>query len=768
MITRCVEIAGIGIFERLTGVRPEWKPLTLIYAENGRGKTTLAHVLRSAAEQSGESLERRRRLGSDAPEPDARLLLSDGQSLIYADGMWSGGRAVMRFFDRDFIRTHVHIEHSISPDNRRRLIELALGESAVEASLESRDLSEDVARLKLEHRSALAALDGDLGDLSFEEFTAIPKAADAEQGVRALERELEAIERSRLLDGLTMPQLPAPLPTQPDAELAAALAGAIDIDAAVHALVQEHIHTLDDTRAAGWLRTGTALSDGAHCPFCRQPVDAVAGVAALGTYFQGRVAAAVEELLAVRDRALDPWSEAAAERCISAWREASAQLDAWRFHLGAEEAPPLPEQRIRNAFAAISDGIRAAIDHKLASLASPMDTTALRTVHHAAVAALDEALAPSASSLQALVEAVVAFHHEHPVSSAESVTDALRLAQLAQRRHTPAVAERVEAVRSAHAALEAALTRLRAARQRVQQSLDSVFREFESEVNALLEDLGAPFRIHKLRSDHSGGHGPRGNYRIELLEQQVPVDGQHSRFDEALSEGDKRTLAFALFVATAQRAGDLSRSIIVIDDPMTSLDLARSSRTRHWILRLARNAEQVIVLAHDAVFLRALRDEASRSRGPSTAALRLHRSGPSSSTITTADLDDLCATTYRRNLQLLEKYVAQGLDAERGEQAIRAEASRVREVLEGYLHSRFPLDFESGMMLGAMSTRIRAALPDARIFGLQQIVDELDEIRSFGNAGHHDTDPLHRSQSPSDAEVTRYAQKTLDFVHRVR
>lgn len=65
MIEKLLRIENIGPFAQCGGDGAELnlRPLTLIYAENGRGKTTFCAVLRSLASGRPEYILERARLG---------------------------------------------------------------------------------------------------------------------------------------------------------------------------------------------------------------------------------------------------------------------------------------------------------------------------------------------------------------------------------------------------------------------------------------------------------------------------------------------------------------------------------------------------------------------------------------------------------------------------------------------------------------------------------------------------------------------------------
>ncbi|MCB1882287.1 MAG: hypothetical protein KDI54_19900, partial [Gammaproteobacteria bacterium] len=66
MITSLNLIRNIGQFDSVTNTS-QFAPLTLIYAENGRGKTTLSAILRSLATGDPIPIIERRRLAAQHP-----------------------------------------------------------------------------------------------------------------------------------------------------------------------------------------------------------------------------------------------------------------------------------------------------------------------------------------------------------------------------------------------------------------------------------------------------------------------------------------------------------------------------------------------------------------------------------------------------------------------------------------------------------------------------------------------------------------------------
>jgi wobble nucleotide-excising tRNase len=85
------------------------------------------------------------------------------------------------------------------------------------------------------------------------------------------------------------------------------------------------------------------------------------------------------------------------------------------------------------------------------------------------------------------------------------------------------------------------------------------------------------------------GSAPQSEFVIGLRQQSVPLKSPNGPdFDSALSEGDKRTLAFAFFAAQLLDDPQIANLIVMIDDPMSSMDANRRATTISTIVDLQR------------------------------------------------------------------------------------------------------------------------------------------------------------------------------------
>ncbi len=128
---------------------------------------------------------------------------------------------------------------------------------------------------------------------------------------------------------------------------------------------------------------------------------------------------------------------------------------------------------------------------------------------------------------------------------------------------------------------------------------------YQGTINDLLVQFGAGFSVKEMRTNFRGA-SPQSECVIVLRSKEVPLKAENGGpyFDTALSEGDKRTLALAFFVACIGKDPNLSHLIVAVDDPMSSMDAGRRHMTIETLLDIQEKCMQLILSSHDAVFLR--------------------------------------------------------------------------------------------------------------------------------------------------------------------
>jgi wobble nucleotide-excising tRNase len=251
------------------------------------------------------------------------------------------------------------------------------------------------------------------------------------------------------------------------------------------------------------------------------------------------------------------------------------------------------------------------------------------------------------------------------------------------------------------------------------------------------------------------------NYAIVINESavsvggEVPAEGEPS-FRSTLSSGDRNALALAFFFACLDQDRALADKIVVIDDPISSLDEHRSLTTVQEIRRLAERVSQVVVLSHNKPLLCRIWEHAPTDIRTALEVAR-DRAG---STIRVWDVTQDCTTEHDRRHALLSEYLVTSTPNN------REVARSIRPHLEAFLRVACPEHFPPGTLLGSFH-----GLCQQRIGTAQQILDvddlrELHELTEYANKFHHDTNPAWQTEVINDIELVGFVRRTLEFARR--
>ena len=227
-------------------------------------------------------------------------------------------------------------------------------------------------------------------------------------------------------------------------------------------------------------------------------------------------------------------------------------------------------------------------------------------------------------------------------------------------------------------------------------------------------------------------------------------------FRNTLSAGDRNTLALAFFFAALDQSANLANLIVVIDDPVSSLDDHRSLTTVQEMRRLMQRTAQVVVLSHNKPFLCALWEGADTTL---RAALEFVREGDGSS-IRAWDVTRDMVTEHDRRHALLRGYI------ESAGNNSREVAESLRPVLEAFVRVAFPQYYPPGSLLGPFRGLCKQRVGTPREILSQTDINELRDLTEYANRFHHDTNTTWQSQHINDAQLLDFVRRTLAFATR--
>lgn len=583
-LTRITKIRGHRVFRDFAwpGDLHAFGQFNVIYGWNGCGKTTLSsllsHVQNATALTEGE-LE----------------LEFDGSTKITGAELASSAVPQMRVFNRDFINAILSSTGGIAPI-------YFLGEGSVQTQKEVDTLKTDlgIAHTKL----AAANVDKTNAETKLDEFckdkaklikellTTGNSTTYNNYDKRKFKQSVQALDALRAASAVLTEEQKVPLRSRKDAQPKPAIgevsAPSVDLGALtqeVDALVARSIvaQTLDEltvnANLSAWIERGLALHSGDHasdtCRFCQQPLLATRR-SALEAHFNDAFAAFQRELAALASKLKT------AKQSVSSLRlpETSRFYDSLVLEVTTASA------LLSGAVTSTEDALEALI----ARVEAKRDNPFAPASEAAATAVQSPALGVTVATLNALVNN----HNKTSEDFKRSVDDACKELELSYvaEAHTEYL-ELIEAVKIAEAALEEVRSKPASIQGEINTRERSIL-EHRRPADELTEELRAYLGRDELHFDVKGN-----GYALTRGGQPV----------SHLSEGERTAIAFLYFLKSLQdKTFDMSKGIVVIDDPVSSLDAnALFSAFSHMRERTSQ-CGQLIIFTHSFPFFREVKN----------------------------------------------------------------------------------------------------------------------------------------------------------------
>lgn len=709
MLLKINIIENVGRFEKaLPTQNVRFHKCTLIFGENGWGKSTIADILRSLSQNDPEIILGRKTLACGG---DQKISLQfDTGSSNFEGKNWNGAQPRVVVFDSLFVNDNVYSGDTVSAEHLRRQYGLVVGEKGVKLVRQIVALDEE----NTENNKNIRAVDVELtaslrgigpADMSLPNFEALEQKSDIDTVIAKKQAEVSRVAKSKELKAAPCASA-FPLPSEP-AIFEAALNQTVEgIAADAVEAVRSHVagHQCTEQTEPGletWLEQGLHFKAEDTCSFCGQELRDRSLLEAYSRFFSEayrKLADDVHKLRQTCQRYSGGDFRNAAEQ---SYKSNEKQFEYWREAAGIDAPATIDLEELILVMERAAAEMDAALRTKAANLTVALDMERLRTVIDAWASAR-EAIESANATLGEYNRKVEVVKTTIDAGQLEILTNELKTLLTRKHRFEAEIITKVTGLqtkrqRKGEIAKEKAKLRdeLTAHGKTITESLGKT-------INAYLKRLNAGFRIDYKEPDYRGKE-PTASYQILINE--IPVSPRAGgdrtgapSFRNTLSAGDKSVLALALFFAQCNEDPDLSETIIVLDDPFTSLDNFRRQFTAIEIRRICDRAKQTIVLSHEKGFLRLLWDKIDQTLIKSFA---LQTGAPGVTTITPYDIP---GSTQPRHV---------------------TERMKIEEFIEGEPHE-----------LSYIRTRLRTVCEDfyrksdTRLFGeaatLDQIIRTLD------------------------------------------
>jgi wobble nucleotide-excising tRNase len=759
MLERISQVQGIGLLHDVNGKTHPLRKATLIYGDNGRGKSTLATILRSLSKGDPSLIAARKTLDGTL-QPKVILQFGSGHPVNFDSGAWSEQRSEVLVFDANFIERNVHSGGAVSTNQRKNLLEFALGEPAVAARAKVDKATTDSKKASDDFQALVSQLSGFHPAMTLAQFEKLAAMPDADMQLATLQTQINAAGNINSISAMAVPIMVAE-PTLDLAGIFTVLGISLkDIHTDAELTVKKHLEKLANKTAEGWLSQGIQFGDGKNCPYCDQSIGDNDLIKAYQTHFNASYAELTRKVTALQATISAGTANAVIDSIVQAVATATAQASAWKDYVPTEPFLFEPEPAME-AIQALSEMLSAFAIQKQGA---PANAIASDDDLKKATQLWELVLAPIKKinvTIKAASDLISAYKGKLATVNIASLQQQVQQIQVAKGRHQQAVVDLIAKLGVARKAAETAEKVKKSEREKLDILMTATLSKYEKSINGLLTKFGATFNIEGMGANFRGG-APRSEYGLRLRGKTVALEGGTPSFATALSEGDKRTLAFAFFVASTLADSKLSTRVVVIDDPMCSLDVNRKQHTKTVLKSLLAGSEQLVVLAHDPYFLRDLRDAFVKPDSTTPISMfQLCLAANDYTGFSPLDIDKECESPYFQHHRLLNDF-CNGVSGDH-----RAVAKAVRPMLEGYLHRRFPGLIPKSLLFGKVVTQIRDAVGPSPLVHAQTLVIELNEINDYVGQFHHDTNPGGAdSIAVVASELKTYVNRALHIVHR--
>lgn len=290
----------------------------------------------------------------------------------------------------------------------------------------------------------------------------------------------------------------------------------------------------------------------------------------------------------------------------------------------------------------------------------------------------------------------------------------------------------------------------------------SVFDSQIEKVNKYLSLFTSHIRIEKFSK--------KNNEAKQMVSYFLSVDGERVGFERsksasmknvkfALSEGDKSAVAFAFFLSSLDQK-DLTNSIVVFDDPISSFDDSRRNSTIAQLQLIATRCKQIFFLTHEIYFAKML---TRRMASPDTISLKIKKIAGRSS-IHEHDIETETLSGVFKDIMVLNKYLEVGALSElEKREVIRC----IRPIIESIIRVKYFTEIKRTEWLGDMISKIRDSKSGSRLWRLKPHLESITEINDYSKEFHHGEPSSPWGDIINDGELSSYVTKTLHVINEI-
>lgn len=718
------------------------KKFNIFYAENVAGKTTLATILRSLALGEGILIDRHKRLNAIS-SPKVEIKLEDNSLCRYDNGKWNKTNHDIEVFDSYFVADNVYSGMEISADNRKALYKFVVGNTGIEIARKINRLKSMSVDLQREKTKLIDEIKNLIHYNDVETVVKLAPKKDIDILLSQKQQEFKISSNNEVI--IKHEELPniksftLPFNTR---QIKSLLQKSIDcISEQYLTFISQRINTLKNnglSNAEKWLADGLAevntINDDS-CPFCGQSLSGAKEIIdGYNLYFSKEYNQLINSINLCNSQ-FQRFDVRNFIRVVTEFHEKlTSQYHFWQIYLkDLNKVTDMPAELtlLEDDFSKVQEKISEKAQNPLSKIEN--DNLEELEVHLGVVFSFIEELKKYVAYIGPLITKL-----KSTLKPLDTVRKELRALEIYKLRYESPLKEMCEyfiIVEKQILRLQKLTTQL----QNEQKENSAAFlHDYGDIINNYLQNVFCTaFRIENIKD---GGY--RGRSRDASLTYSLTFKGKplsldtddNLSFKNTLSEGDKNTIAFSLFLAKLDKYSEeeLKNKIIVFDDPLTSLDLNRRNATINELVKMYQKTKQTLVLSHNLAFLLELNNR-RKIKGKDKKVLLIEKQ-IDKSIIREFKLRDELSAEFASCIEKIEKFKETGAD-ENMEPAINSIRLSLEAILK-FKYGRYlsTLDGTFGQIISELEKSSTCRFVDGE---KQKVIDDLNELNEMSWRAHH-------------------------------
>nr|AHL64195.1 ATPase [Photobacterium damselae subsp. damselae] len=767
MLERIIKIENIKQWQHKRALNQGFDKLNMIYGRNGSGKSTLSKVFNFINENDIAAIEALKPLESDGiPALNLRV----GGKNVTLNSLQTPFS--FQVFNQEFIDSNLYIPNAKDRSQLTNYYDFSLGKVSVFKEQKIDTLKAEIDAINVQLSPIDTRLTTKFPGKTIAKIRGIKATPNADAEIASLEaqiQDLKSVEHYKSRKKLSPLAL-----TKPSLDTSVFTLNIESLSKEAQEKVELHIANNLKERDVLWLETGTQLvNESDNCPFCAQPLENSNIFRLYQDFINDSYTKASDKFELDSDQfELDVRAIGCKIEDLEALVKSNSEIiKTWSDRIKGFN-PQYDFKDLDSLSTSIELECVNLIKEKKKDLLLETSFTKFNQLFDSIFDGFD--FSEYNSEVQEFNEQVTKFLNQLATGSTQALQAKIDNIKETKKRFETEVIDDLVNHKSLSDDKKDKTRKIKELKEEIDKDQEDSIKEHKDSINLLLKNFHSMIRIKELDKDNKGkGGSTRLKYVITFIDKELSVenvdDNKHI-FEHILSLGDRSALALAFFLSKFAKANS-DNSIVVLDDPMSSLDNYRKDATIVEIEKLINNGYQTIVFSHDPFFLSEIQKYSILSQHTKCFEIDVSykKSDPlkadssqyiSSQMIERSDYESHVLHSYHKEYNKLYDFVANAKDESKVEVA-----RSIRPILEAHLRFLYPREFNEGVWLGNMITMIRDETdPSSYFFDTHKQISQITKINEFSKAFHHADGFDTKIQSLDLQTVQSYAQETLQFV----